>query len=920
MPVVEANIPARLKAFHRWVGWRWTWNGRKWDKPPLTIAGANAASNDPGTWSGLQNALAAYQRGDFDGIGFVLGRDKESGVVFSGVDLDKQVNPNTGELTSEAAYLICQINSYAERSPSWEEAKVFTLGDLPRGRRADHARGLEMYAAGRYFTVTGHRLEGVPADVEERTEALRTLHALLFADKQVRARARLSDPELALAALRGLSKQRAVGYWDWLGVGMVLHSVDPSPSMLADWDEWSRACPEKYQDGACEKKWASFSGRGLGLGSLIYWARQDGWTPPRTLRPLPSQEHGEAKHENGKQEGSRPDIEHTLEGMVYKEGALAATVSKQRTRWQVIVARGEDVLGTAVLHLADIKGRRDLLRSLRDVAPAEREALEKLLLRLATLAERDWQEHLRWHQEQHRATGQEQLEQQAAAATAAATAAREKRQREIEPVALAVLGDPALLHHIAEAIADRGGVGERANALILYLAVLSQVTAAPISVVVKGDSAGGKSHLVGQVLVLFPADCHIDFSSMSDKAMLYDQRSYSHKTIVIFEVHGQGSEFSNYIIRTLVSEGCIRHQTVETTPHGLVPREIVKEGPTNFITTTTFPELHAENETRVWTILVDDSPSTTKQVLVIQAKRASGGFQPKDVEYLRIAVEWLKLAGATEAVVPYAELLSAAMPDRPLRLRRDFPRLLLLIQVVTLVHQRQRARDDAGRVVATLADYAMVRALVLPTFARTIMGMTEKTTELVEALEGVLEEKIANNNVKPADARVSYSDLVKETGKPKYYITRWLQPALEIGLVDNTNAGERGRPAVLKMGHYTLEDGDVLPTVRELAEQLNSNVEWIDPLTGQRQVVQVLQSHCNTTPPGGGVSQTVNGQQVGTGTTPGDRGVAVLQPREATQFSPPPSAPPPPMEKILALPPAATLQHCNTGHFLLWPF
>src|SRR5262249_44939779 len=159
---------------------------------------------------------------------------------------------------------------------------------------------------------------------------------------------------------------------------------------------------------------------------------------------------------------------------------------------------------------------------------------------------------------------------------------------------------------VGEALAGLGLVGERGNGLLLYLCLVSQITEEPISVAVKGDSSGGKSHLVKTVLEVVPDQAHIDLTSMSEKALIYDEREYAHRTVVIFQVHGQGGDFSNYLIRTLISEGQIRHLTVDSTPLGPVGREIVKEGPTNFITTTTLPELHAENETRVWTILVDD--------------------------------------------------------------------------------------------------------------------------------------------------------------------------------------------------------------------------------------------------------------------------------------------------------------------------
>src|SRR5207248_1596185 len=93
--------------------------------------------------------------------------------------------------------------------------------------------------------------------------------------------------------------------------------------------------------------------------------------------------------------------------------------------------------------------------------------------------------------------------------------------------------------------------------------------------------------------------------------------------------------------------------------------------------------------------------------------------------------EWLALAGATEAVVPYASTLVAEMPSEPLRIRRDFHRLLAAIRICAVVHQRQRARDGTGRVIATLSDYAMVRALLADTFKVAVEGITPKSLELV---------------------------------------------------------------------------------------------------------------------------------------------------------------------------------------------
>ena len=89
-----------------------------------------------------------------------------------------------------------------------------------------------------------------------------------------------TDRELALSALAGLNRSRAVDYDSWLQVGQCLHSADPG--LLSAWDDWSRSCPEKYQEGLCAEKWASFHANGgLTLRTLLHWAAQDGWTAPR---------------------------------------------------------------------------------------------------------------------------------------------------------------------------------------------------------------------------------------------------------------------------------------------------------------------------------------------------------------------------------------------------------------------------------------------------------------------------------------------------------------------------------------------------------------------------------------------------------------------------------------------------------------
>jgi putative DNA primase/helicase len=291
--IVPENIPLELRHFNRWVGWRWEWDARanggrgRWNKPPVNVrTGARGSSTKPRTWSSFAEAFAAYQRGEIDGIGFVLG-ELDDGRILTGIDLDSCRDPQSGEVSETAKSVVELVNTYTEVSPTGTGIKLFCFGTLPEG---PHEKGhIECYDSGRYFTVTGCpiHLEPVRSVTTELERFYRT-----FIDPPSNTSG-MSDRELALVALAGLSPIRADNYRNWINVGMALHSVDPA--LVEQWDEWSRQS-EKYGDGICAQKWRSFNGHGLSLGSLIHWAKEDGWNLPPRTPPVHLLVTGSSKH------------------------------------------------------------------------------------------------------------------------------------------------------------------------------------------------------------------------------------------------------------------------------------------------------------------------------------------------------------------------------------------------------------------------------------------------------------------------------------------------------------------------------------------------------------------------------------------------------------------------------------------------
>jgi hypothetical protein len=170
------NIPEELKKTDQWVCWRGEPKGNgKLDKIPVDAkTGSNASSTNPATWATFTQAVDRAQTDQLSGIGFVFTTEDD----FAGVDLDECIDPATNQIRPKALEVLQSLNSYAEVSPSLKGIKVFVKGRLPgSGKQVD---GFEMYDSGRFFTVTGLAVEGLPRTVEARQEAVSSLYSKFF--------------------------------------------------------------------------------------------------------------------------------------------------------------------------------------------------------------------------------------------------------------------------------------------------------------------------------------------------------------------------------------------------------------------------------------------------------------------------------------------------------------------------------------------------------------------------------------------------------------------------------------------------------------------------------------------------------------------------------------------------------------------
>lgn len=358
---------------------------------------------------------------------------------------------------------------------------------------------------------------------------------------------------------------------------------------------------------------------------------------------------------------------------------------------------------------------------------------------------------------------------------------------------------PNILARFAAELRALGVVGEEKVAGIIFLALVSRFLDRPVSVVVKGPSSAGKSYVALMVLVFFPDGAYYILTAMSERALAYSTEPLMHRFLVLYEAAGMKGDFASYLIRSLLSEGRVRYETVEKTPQGLRPRLIEREGPTGLILTTTSVHLHPENETRMFSVTVTDTQEQTKAILRSLAEDRDETV--KDLGNWHALQKWLELSDH-EVVIPYARALAEKIPPIAVRLRRDFKAVLNLIRASAILHQAKRERDDRGRIIATLDDYAMVRDLVAGFVAEGVEAAVSKTVrETVEAVVRLVGGKAEG---------VTVNAVAAELKLDKSAASRRVRAALELGYLQNEEE-RKGRPAKLLAGEPLPEETEVLP-------------------------------------------------------------------------------------------------------------
>lgn len=405
---------------------------------------------------------------------------------------------------------------------------------------------------------------------------------------------------------------------------------------------------------------------------------------------------------------------------------------------------------------------------------------------------------------------------------------RQKTEDEIHSAAMELVKDPAVLHLAIKAVGQLGVAGEERNIGITRLTVRSRALRRPVNEQVHSPSSTGKTHVVHSTLTLEHPSAWYELTGSTEKALIYSSEPLEHRILYIQEPEGIGEGVGAAAIKSLIWEGRLRYDTVVKEDGEFVVQHIEKDGPTGLIVTTT-RNLEEQISNRMFRTELDPSKEQTRRILYSIAAGAEGTGEEPDVEIWR---EFSKITGEPiDVIIPFASWLAERVTIGTLRIRRDFTQFLNFIRASAVEHRYQRIGLPDGSIQASVADYAMVHALVADLFeAAQGEGITEADRTFLKAVAECSEQ---------LGRSPSQADLVRHMKSSKGAVSNRATRLLNLGYLENHEERQR-RAAKLVIGTPPPDPVPPLPTPCDLSTYVMSVGKsdllqsWIHPITGER--------------------------------------------------------------------------------------
>ena len=352
-----------------------------------------------------------------------------------------------------------------------------------------------------------------------------------------------------------------------------------------------------------------------------------------------------------------------------------------------------------------------------------------------------------------------------------------------------------LLNEISKDIGDMGLIGERKNALLLYISLSSRMLPVPVSINILSRDSAGKSFLRDTVLSLFPAESIKQYTYISNKALLYDSKALNRKILAIDDTEGirdclpyLKSIIADQRISTLstVADARIGQRSVQ---------DISEKVALSVIVSSSEISLLNEDIRRLFlTITLDESQEQTRKIIENQifSETAEGQRQ------LLIRIDIQKLHQNLQRLlkplqVCFPDNLSISYSSKCVHNRRDMQIFISLAKSIALLHQYQRPVNN-GIVYVQESDIETAIELSKEAFAVTHDELSPQARAVLSNIRSFVEEqnkRVPGNCIPISDITFSRNDIRKLCGLSESYLRIIFKDLLKSGFIGKVT-GKQG--------------------------------------------------------------------------------------------------------------------------------
>lgn len=398
----------------------------------------------------------------------------------------------------------------------------------------------------------------------------------------------------------------------------------------------------------------------------------------------------------------------------------------------------------------------------------------------------------------------------------------ETTPQEIKDAALEVLKIKDLFEQISADISAIGVAGEKQLSAMLYVIMTSRLLDKPLSAIVQGASASGKSYIIETVAKLMPPEAVVQAHDFSDQALYYlPSGSLVHKIIISGERVNEHRSKDGYAedntkaFREMVASGELIKAVTVKGNDGKPKTVIIRQaGPVCYLESTTAANIHDEDATRLLPLVTDESASQTKRIIEAQRRDAKGQTisEARLQEIIQRHHTLQRLLRPLAVRIPYIDSIS--LPETNIATRRTYQQFRFAINSVAFLrqYQKQIQHDEiTGQeyIEADEIDYEIVYGLMNTVLARTYSPLNQQSRDL---LQKVLEHTDTNTDFTQKDCE-QWCGLSNTTAR------RRLSPLESAGII---TVNKENKPYHYKVEHPELADvADLsLPLPEDIAERI----------------------------------------------------------------------------------------------------